>query len=46
MNPTARRIPLLEGIHAFFEDLLVFGRNEGDPDVVDLGSMIKQLPTR
>jgi len=44
MNLTQRRIPLLEGIHALFEDFLVFGYH-GDPDVVDLGSAIERLPT-
>jgi hypothetical protein len=42
---TQWRIPLLEGIHALFEDFLVFGY--GDPDaLVDLESAIKRLPTR
>jgi hypothetical protein len=44
MNPREPRIPLLEGIHALFENCLVFGY--GDPvALVDLESAIKRLPT-
>ena len=44
MNPE-RRIPLLEGIHALFEDKFVFGYGEGDA-IVDLKKAIERLPTR
>jgi hypothetical protein len=44
MNP-ARRIPLLEGIHALFEAKFVFGYGEVDA-IVDLKKEIERLPTR
>jgi hypothetical protein len=45
MNLTQRRIPLLEGIHALFEDVFVFGYGDRDA-LVDLKSAIERLPTR
>ena len=44
MNPKYR-IPLLQGIHALFEDKFVFGYGESDAIVV-LKSEIERLPTR